>query len=288
MLNFITISIICNILIMVMIFPLHGMADIIYLKDGTQVEAEKIWEEEGLVRFSIPEYDGIVITYTKEFVERIVRDEPNSRNGINSTNGGERANRRLNVNDAPLKKNNIEVPSNSHSNENQGERSPIDYDADTEINMALVESVAGIRFYSARRSFKYQTGPDSKFHTFKEAIDDLAIKFERDPYWIGQNLGNTNDLGKIYLNLSRSMDGSGTEAETSPEVSGILFYDPRRTYKYWVTSDSKHHTLDEAIDALSSRYSRSPEWIIKHLGDTNDLSEIHLNLETAIAVGSGQ
>jgi hypothetical protein len=273
---------------MVMIFPFTGMADIIYLKDGTQVEAEKIWEEEGLVRFSLPEYDGIVITYTKEFVERIVRDEPDTRNAVKPTNDEERATRKSNLNDAPINTKNLAVPANSGSIENQGERSPIDYGSGTKKNMALVESVAGIKFYSARRPYKYQTGPDSKFHTFKEAIDDLAIKFEKDPYWIGQNLGNTNDLGKIYLNLNRPMDGSGTETEAASEASGVLFYDPRRNYKYWVASDSKHHTLDEAIAALASRYSRSPDWIINHLGDTNDLSEIHRNLEVAIAVGSGQ
>ena len=59
---------------------------------------------------------------------------------------------------------------------------------------------------------------------------------------------------------------------------GIAFYDPRRPYKYWTSPTSKHGSFQEAIDALAQQYQRSPEWIQSHMGDTNDLDQIHHNL----------
>ena len=155
-----------------------------------------------------------------------------------------------------------------------------------EIDMSEVEAVAGIQFYSARRAFKYQTGPDTQYHSFKEAVDDLAAKFGKDPYWVGQNLGDTNDLGQIYINLSRTKEETETEKDATYNKAGILFYDPRRTYKYWVADDSKHHTLEAAINALAEKYSQTPDWIIDHLEETNDLTEIHRNLGKGISAKS--
>jgi hypothetical protein len=66
---------------------------------------------------------------------------------------------------------------------------------------------------------------------------------------------------------------------TSPTASGgIAFYDPRRPLKYWTSPNSKHASFQEAIDALAQQYQRSPEWIQAHMGDTNELDQIHHNL----------
>jgi hypothetical protein len=62
------------------------------------------------------------------------------------------------------------------------------------------------------------------------------------------------------------------------EPTGPVFYDPRRPYKYWISSDSKHKSYNEAIDALAKKYNRPPEWIQANMGDTNDLEQIHQNL----------
>lgn len=267
---------------MISMLPLVVDADLIVLKDGTQVEAEKIWEENGLVRFSVPNYDGIVITYSKEIVERIVREHPKIENGSNRTKDKRPASPKSDTEVSSVNKNNLTVPPVAGDTSSPEGVSSVTPGSDTEIDKALVDSVAGIEFYSARRSFKYQTGPDSRFHTFKEAVDDLAARFDKDPYWIGQNLGNTNDLGQIYMNMSRSTEPMDAETEPQPTTSGILFYDPRRSYKYWVAADSKHQTLNEAIDSLAGQYARSPEWVIDHLGETNDLAEIHRNLEAGV------
>ena len=58
----------------------------------------------------------------------------------------------------------------------------------------------------------------------------------------------------------------------------LEFYNPRRTHQYWTSKISKHKVFKEAIAALSKQYDRSPEWIQQHMGETNDLAQIHQNL----------
>jgi hypothetical protein len=70
---------------------------------------------------------------------------------------------------------------------------------------------------------------------------------------------------------------------TTPDMGktkGLEFYNPRRPQKYWTSATSKHHSLKEAIATLAKQYDRPPEWIQHHMGETNDLSEIHQNLST--------
>jgi hypothetical protein len=68
---------------------------------------------------------------------------------------------------------------------------------------------------------------------------------------------------------------------TKPDFSktkGLEFYNPRRPQKYWTSANSKHHFFKEAVATLAKQYDRSPEWIQDHMGETNDLYEIHQNL----------
>lgn len=62
------------------------------------------------------------------------------------------------------------------------------------------------------------------------------------------------------------------------QATGPVFYDPRRPYKYWADKDSKHKGYKQAIEALAKKYNYTPEWIQAHMGDTNDLAQIHRNL----------
>jgi hypothetical protein len=62
---------------------------------------------------------------------------------------------------------------------------------------------------------------------------------------------------------------------------GLLFYNPRREFKYWSSEDSHHHSLDEAIAALAAQYGQSREWIEVHMGNSNSLAKIHENLTRA-------
>jgi hypothetical protein len=64
----------------------------------------------------------------------------------------------------------------------------------------------------------------------------------------------------------------------SSKTKGLEFYNPRRPQKYWTSATSKHHFFKEAVATLAKQYDRSPEWIQNHMGETNDLYEIHQNL----------
>jgi hypothetical protein len=65
---------------------------------------------------------------------------------------------------------------------------------------------------------------------------------------------------------------------TPSKMTGPVFYDPRRPYKYWADINSKHKSYKEAIQALAKKYKCTPEWIQTHMGDSNDLAQIHQNL----------
>lgn len=67
--------------------------------------------------------------------------------------------------------------------------------------------------------------------------------------------------------------------KTPPKVKDLAFYDPRRPHKYWTDKNTKHNNYRQAIQALAQEYGQSPEWIQQNMGQTNDLSEIHQNLQ---------
>lgn len=67
--------------------------------------------------------------------------------------------------------------------------------------------------------------------------------------------------------------------------SGLLFYDPRRPKKYWSSETRHHDTFREAVAALAADYDRPAEWVEQHLGDSNDLVEIHRRLEETLSGG---
>jgi hypothetical protein len=62
------------------------------------------------------------------------------------------------------------------------------------------------------------------------------------------------------------------------KLRNVPFYDPRRQEKYWATANSRHPDVNGAVNALAEQFSRTPQWVTAHMGATNDLGEIHLNL----------
>ena len=138
----------------------------------------------------------------------------------------------------------------------------------------------GLEFYNPRRPQKYWTSAVSKHQTFKEAIAALARQYDRSPDWIKQQMGETNDLDEIHRNLGHSKVNAPVETKVQPEktVPDMLFYNPRRPYKYWTSATAKHKTFNEAVDALSAQYGRSQQWVQQYMGASNSLEEIHQNL----------
>jgi lipoate synthase len=147
-----------------------------------------------------------------------------------------------------------------------------------------------LEFYNPRRPQKYWTSEDSKHHSFKEAVATLAKQYDRSPEWIQSHMGETNDLYEIHQNLSKGKLNATVAApeQDDEKVPETLFYNPRRSKKYWTSTRSKHNSFKEAIDTMASEYERTPQWVQEYMGTTNNLSEIHQNLKNQKEIEDSQ
>jgi len=215
---------------------------------------EKAWEDNGEIKC---EYQGVLLSYKKEDVLRIEK----------------------------LRTAKQSAPS-SGSVEPETEASQKKVVSKAEVDARS----SGLSFYDPRRTHKYWTSETSKHDTLQEAIGNLARQYNRSPEWIQANMGETNDLVEIHRNLANS-NQQVEHVIGKPESKngeGVVFYNPRRTYKYWTSKTAKHKTLQEALEALAHEYDRPPEWIQKYIGETNDLDEIRQNLKNRKLIESSQ
>ena len=82
----------------------------------------------------------------------------------------------------------------------------------------------------------------------------------------------TADPEKKPLAPKKTKPAQGVTPNMPPsDIKGLVFYDPRRPYKYWTDKNTKHQSYPEAIQALAKRFERSPEWVQQNMGKTNDL-----------------
>ena len=111
------------------------------------------------------------------------------------------------------------------------------------------------------RPEEIQTPPDAKVQpeTAAPEVKQLSASDKKQP------VKNKSE------SISKKFDVS--------ETKGLEFYNPRRPQKYWTSATSKYRVFDEAIAALAKQYDRPPQWIKHHMGETNDLNEIHQNLK---------
>jgi hypothetical protein len=88
---------------------------------------------------------------------------------------------------------------------------------------------------------------------------------------------NKTDSGKVSV-------VSKPTASPAPakQSEGLKFYDPRREYKYWISNTGKYKTFQAAMTALGKIYNRPVGWVKSHMGDSNDLNQIHLNLSAGL------
>ena len=98
----------------------------------------------------------------------------------------------------------------------------------------------GLEFYSPRRPHKYWTSKNAKYNTFTEAVAALAQQYDRSPEWIQHHMGATNDLDEIHRNLANRKQNAPVkiQADDNEEAPEIIFYDPRRPYKYWTSTNA--------------------------------------------------
>jgi hypothetical protein len=252
----------------IMLMPLNTAADIIYFKDGMKTVCEdRAWEQDAEIKC---EYQGAILTYQKNDVLRIDKT------------------RTKNTSEKPAQSQ--EVASKPPS---QGAAESVEMNPPTtkEANALQKEAppspagsgglnAKGLEFYNPRRPHKYWTSATDKYDSFKSAIEALAKQYDRSPDWIQYHMGKTNDLNEIHRNLASSKLNAPAEIQKpeSDKSSEILFYNPRRPHKYWTSATAQFDTFQEAISALAKTYDRPPEWIQQHMGNTNNLSEIHQNL----------
>jgi len=256
------------------LFPLAAGGDTIFLKDGTKIITKKAWKENGLIKFYLIGYESIIITYSMEIVERIEEGEIKEKNQLSESTDPatpptadagrvkeEEVKENKHLDPATKKPGGPTLPLITLSPDNKKTDGPL--------------------FYNPRRKHKYWVSSTSWHNTLNGAIAALAEKYACTPDWVKAHMGNTNILYEIHRNLAKNKPGDKQPFDNSSiitENSDILFYNPRRTHKYWTGRTSKHDTLESAIAALARKYDRTPEWVKAHMGNTNNLYKIHKNL----------
>jgi hypothetical protein len=224
----------------IILVPLNLNADIIFFKDGMKTVCEdRAWAEGAEVKC---EYQGLVLTYQKNDVLRIEKIEPEKSSPKNEASS---------------------KTASGPAGQPPGTKQPsslkkavLKKKLQSPANNAGSLKATGLEFYNPRRPYKYWTGKNAKYNTFKEAVAALSAQYERSPEWIQHHMGTTNSIDEIHRNLRN----------------------PRRPRKYWTSTTAKHNTFQEAIAVLAEKYERSTAWVQQHIGNTNNLNEIHQNL----------
>jgi hypothetical protein len=254
----------------IILIPFDTGADIIFFKDGMKtVCQDRAWEEKEEVKC---EYEGTILIYQKKDVERIEKTQ--NKKQSESLPGEEP---RMPVKDAEK-----QTASSAENRQIATSRKKLPAQKDLKTGAAKPDAAKnrGLQFYNPRRPQKYWTSAASKHHSFKQAIEALAKQYDRSPEWIEHHMGDTNDLYEIHQNLSEGKLNAPVEVQEQEKrkIPETLFYNPRRPQKYWTSASSKHNTFKEAIAAMAKEYDRTPQWVQKYMGTTNNLSEIHQNL----------
>jgi hypothetical protein len=261
------------------LFPLAAGGDTIFLKDGTKIMTKKAWEENGLIKFYLEGSESIIITYSKNIIDRIedegTKEKEQSPESLDPPTP-------LTAAVGPVKeKKEVEDKKPQSKQQAPVTKKPSGAASTLTFHTMDHEKSDGPLFYNPRRKYKYWVSSTSRHNTLEAAIAALAEKYGRNPEWVKTNMGNTNNLLKIHKHLAKNIPAGKQSFDNSSiisEISNTLFYNPRRTLKYWASSKSQHNTLEAAIGALAEKYGRNPEWVKANMGSTNNLHKIHTNL----------
>ncbi len=263
----------CILLQMALMAP--AVADIIYFLDGSvTVCRDKAWEDDGKIRC---EFYGTVVEYPKADVERVISGVDEIPDIIEAEEGKEQPRTGIGPKAPPL------------------QTAPAPQPAVLEMDRS-----GGPLFYDPRRPKKYWVSETSRHDSLKAALNAFSQQYQQTPEWIKARMGGSNILSIIHRNLADkqplpenqpTLKQPAVEKPVSPgidikKLSGVPFYDPRRPQKFWATETSRHAVLGKALDALVQHYGQTLEWVKSHMGNTNDLGEIHQNLSRALA-GNG-
>jgi hypothetical protein len=282
----------------------YGICDRIILKDGSVEQSHTVWESEHYIHFILKGTRDVEVRYAKGIVERIEGLKPTGYSGTPELSGQSFAPPVRTQGEA------VQAPSRD-SLEQRGEtdkivavnrgisfydpRRPMRYWADRESkHKNLQAAVAAIaRFYG--RSTQWVTvhmGDHNDlgtihFNLIKQARGEKSIHGEKvtggPSIIVGSRIaadeGMTEEDDPEGLS---TIPQSAVPTVQSTIEEGIRFYDPRRSEKYWSGQMTRHNSLKEAIETLARQYGVSPEWIENHMGETNELSQIHHNIRRSL------
>ena len=283
--------------LLVLLVPAIANGDRIFLKDGTIEVSDRVWVTEKYVHFILKGTKAVEVRYAKEIVERIESED--GQVPIDATMLKEVTS----VGKQPKLKSIThpkQVPSFAPQKNEPQKIATVPHDAESEIEPSLepgtkpnlkidknkIDEIKGISFYDPSRTKRYWAFRNSRHTTLNGAVEALATLYGKPSEWVEENMGDENDLGIIHSRLMTALGSRGLQeagdANASSELTTPLFYDDDRPFSYKTHEKRFFHTRDEALADLSGQYGQPVEWIVKHMGETNLLSEIHENLGNAV------
>lgn len=297
------------------LLPDVGFADRIILRDGTVEESERIWTSEKFVHFILKGTRSVEIRYAIDIVERVERDDNESRGMITN-------------NEMTIEEKRKEDGRKSQSPQDDtsyvGGKNLTEMKVRSEVIRKTERESKGIRFYDPRRSNRYRVSKTSAHNDLRSALNELAEIYGRTPDWVENHMGEENDIQIIHRNLAdrqrtemmsqktplpgglpstadkrgvlpggrkaqdpdRQTSSDAFQAKSDyPELNidkRTKFYDPRRTKKYWTGNRTHHSSLHEALASLSRQYNVTPRWIEDHMGESNLLADIHESIRSSL------
>ena len=267
-------------LLICLMYASTGNADRIYLKDGTVVVSDKVWQTRDHVHFILKGTQNVEIRYANEIVVKIESRGKTFAPG--ETAAPHPTSRQLST--APPKPVNKELKAGENTVPGGKKSQPSR--VNVQVDKSAVAANRGLSFYDPRRGKRYWASRNSKHDTLAGALQALAGQYGRTPQWVASHMGEENNLSKIHANLiqSREMETSTTGTQKSDRASAQrFFYDDGREYPYHIGPGRDFKTREAALEALAKQYHQSEEWVNRRIGDQTDLDGVHRILEQAAA-----
>jgi hypothetical protein len=309
-------------LILIFLFLISGpwttaaTAASIILRDGTVEHSDKVWESDGYVHFILKGTKDVEIRYTKQIVERIEYKDAKGASGPAPLVAPSMQPGATPAAQAPALEQHPSIERSPEPlvapkklvedrivKENQGilfydPRRPKRYWASRQSRHTTLKSaLAALASQYDRPAQWVEThmGEDNDLGSIHSNLIRQKASELSGAQASESTQPETQQLHADKLQPSdaaRSTDSMGPSVKPSAdatkaanaEANGVAFYDPRRPEKYWTGKSSHYQTLKDAMNALARQYHVSAEWIGAHMGDTNDLAQIHRNIQKSLAV----
>ncbi|MBT8356335.1 MAG: hypothetical protein HKO79_02515, partial [Desulfobacterales bacterium] len=172
------------------IYPIAAGSDTIFLKDGKKITTKKAWEENGLIKFYLEGSESIIITYSKNIIDRIESQSnkaeepppkiPNPLKPpvVSAKNFREPTEEKEIIRD--------EKPQNLP--QASMVKKPDPAPSALTLHAMGIKKSDGVLFYNPRRKNKYWTSNTSRHDTLEAAMASLAKQYGRSPEWVIANM----------------------------------------------------------------------------------------------------